>query len=583
MKGQESIARGLGLVQSSAKQPVQHIETVAILQECLLGKSGRLESTGARERRNSIFERDPEYLLVAASTSLADSMDTSYPLSATLDTSRDAPLKSRGITMLSSNGKTTSSSSMENGESSVPVLHAGAAPVMMQSALAPAIMDSSLLQSLQAGGLPTMMPSTAASLAAAAAAVPAVSAEAQQQQQLLWQQAFQQLASSNLAAAAATQPGFGQVSVPGQLQQPPPPQAVTQTAQPFLLPNQQAVGVAATTTASLPQMPAMPMHFFSALQAGQVQIQQAVPAVAMAPMNPAQPIHDYAGMKRHAHAPEAAAKPRAKKSKVEPLVVPSYSHEPSSVMSVHSDDGSDVFKDTMTPADYEKMTPAQRRRHERNLREQQRSYRISNQIKNLRTVLSESNIPFKPNKFSILVAIVEYIKQLQSRSIMLDSEHQKLIDTLRECNELVSSGQVPDDPSSSGGVEPSKNESADMMLVQGLDYSAVVDRCPYAIGVAALDGRVLSCNDAFEKLLGCSRDEMQQQSLFMLIRNHQELFEAMACLLKKSSAASEAGECTTDAEAESLFYWCGNIESLRGQQVSYYPTVSYRITVDQHH
>ena len=54
-------------------------------------------------------------------------------------------------------------------------------------------------------------------------------------------------------------------------------------------------------------------------------------------------------------------------------------------------------------AELEKMNPAERRRYERNLREQQRSYRISQQIKQLRDVLEESKIPFKPNKFSTSV------------------------------------------------------------------------------------------------------------------------------------------------------------------------------------
>jgi hypothetical protein len=32
---------------------------------------------------------------------------------------------------------------------------------------------------------------------------------------------------------------------------------------------------------------------------------------------------------------------------------------------------------------------------------------------------------------------------------------------------------------------------SDLLLVQGLDYSSVFENCPFAIGVAALDGRVI--------------------------------------------------------------------------------------------
>lgn len=68
-----------------------------------------------------------------------------------------------------------------------------------------------------------------------------------------------------------------------------------------------------------------------------------------------------------------------------------------------------------TEAELARMTPSERRRYDRNWREQQRSYRISQQIKELRDVLADSNVPYKPNKFSILISVTEYIKQLQSR------------------------------------------------------------------------------------------------------------------------------------------------------------------------
>eukprot|EP00957_Ditylum_brightwellii_P153489 11681359-Ditylum_brightwellii.AAC.1 len=94
------------------------------------------------------------------------------------------------------------------------------------------------------------------------------------------------------------------------------------------------------------------------------------------------------------------------------------------------------------PKDQHLMSAEDKRRYERNLREQQRSYKISQQIKELRTVLAESHIPFKPNKFSILLSVVEYIKQLQQRSIVLDNEHKKLIMTIQQTKEMVERGEV---------------------------------------------------------------------------------------------------------------------------------------------
>jgi PAS domain-containing protein len=185
--------------------------------------------------------------------------------------------------------------------------------------------------------------------------------------------------------------------------------------------------------------------------------------------------------------------------------------------------------------DLARMTPAERRRYERNLREQQRSYRISQQIKELRDILVDSKFPFKPNKYSILLSVVDYIKQLQSRAIMLDSEHSKLIKTIRETNDMVNTGTAPtstDESVNAASTADSGSES-DMLFVKGIDYRSVFDQCPAALGIAALDGRILECNVEFQTILGFPRqEEVLKQSLFNLVQNHQDIFRAMAQMLK---------------------------------------------------
>ncbi|KAL3924955.1 MAG: hypothetical protein SGILL_000728 [Bacillariaceae sp.] len=203
-------------------------------------------------------------------------------------------------------------------------------------------------------------------------------------------------------------------------------------------------------------------------------------------------------------------------------------------------------------SDLSKMTPAERRRYERNLREQQRSYRISQQIKELRDILVDSKFPFKPNKYSILLSVVDYIKQLQSRAIMLDTEHSKLIKTIRETNSMVNTGNLP---TSTDGESETVNAASttesgsdtEMLFVKGIDYQSVFDQCPAALGIAALDGRILECNAEFQTLLGFSqREDVLKQSLFNLVHNHQDIFRAMAQMLKtaeepSSSLLSESG------------------------------------------
>lgn len=223
-------------------------------------------------------------------------------------------------------------------------------------------------------------------------------------------------------------------------------------------------------------------------------------------------------------------------------------------------------------AELAKMTPAERRRYERNLREQQRSYRISQQIKELRDVLVENSIPYKPNKFAILMSVVDYIKQLQSRAIMLDAEHQKLIATINLTTEIIASGSAPATVSDSSDKDsysplPQGVSDEDMVMVRGINYESLLENCPVGMGVASLDGRVLACNPALEKLFGSSSSEMEQQSLFLFVRNHQDVFEAMADLLKRSSGASDTGVEGT-LKAPELLYWCGSVYNQSMQRVS---------------
>ena len=220
--------------------------------------------------------------------------------------------------------------------------------------------------------------------------------------------------------------------------------------------------------------------------------------------------------------------------------------------------------------DTSNMTPAERRRHERNLREQQRSYRISQQIKELREVLTESNVPFKPNKYSILLSVVDYIKQLQSRAIMLDAEHQKLITTIRQTNELVSSGATPcsvaeETDATNTATGSDSGSDNEMLFVQGLDYRSLFEQCPAALGIAALDGRILECNSEFNVLLRFKRDDLLKQSLFNLVRNHQDIFRAMAQMLKCAEEPMSLGD--TSDQAANNRHWSGPIVSKRDKQV----------------
>jgi len=220
--------------------------------------------------------------------------------------------------------------------------------------------------------------------------------------------------------------------------------------------------------------------------------------------------------------------------------------------------------------DLSNMTHAERRRHERNLREQQRSSKISQQVKELRDLLSDSNVPFKPNKYSILLNVVEYIKQLQGRAIMLDAEHKKLITTIRRTNEIVQSGNPPSSADETDATNLTGNSSSDpgseneMVFVQGLNYKSVFQQSPAALGVAALDGILLDCNGEFELLLGLPRESLLNNNLFNLVQNHEEMYRAMSKMLGPTDQAPLGlGRDSPSSAATTPTFWTGPVVSKR--------------------
>lgn len=236
----------------------------------------------------------------------------------------------------------------------------------------------------------------------------------------------------------------------------------------------------------------------------------------------------------------------------------------SPVPSSFSQDDFQAKPDIRKPANWSSLSAEEKRRYERNMREQQRSYQISQQIKELRGLLTESHIPFKPNKFSILLSVAEYIKQLQARAIMLDAEHRKLVTTIRQTRDMVSEGQTPEPEAE----EPEVVGNDDMLFVQGLNYREIFSQCSAALGVAALDGRIIDCNEELQTIFGCSREDLLSQSIFNLIERHDEVFKAMGDMLKSENEPTIASGMPEDQKAKPPVYWCGLVASKGNSKIT---------------
>lgn len=217
-----------------------------------------------------------------------------------------------------------------------------------------------------------------------------------------------------------------------------------------------------------------------------------------------------------------------------------------------------------------------RRRHDRNLREQRRSQKITNQIDQLREVLAAASVRFKPDKYSTLVSVVEYVKQLQRRSTMLDMEHKKLLDTITKTNEMVNAPYTGNSgaaaASTAGDANGSKPDSAvsgannngngvasggqgdiynddELVFVRNVDYKCIFERCGMPLAVASIDGRLMDCNQEFVKLTGYRRDELlpnepKQQQQSPAIVDH-ETFSPNA-IFPDGPASSNSNAVATD-------------------------------------
>lgn len=174
-------------------------------------------------------------------------------------------------------------------------------------------------------------------------------------------------------------------------------------------------------------------------------------------------------------------------------------------------------RDSFSYAVSEDESERERRRQDRNYREQQRSQQISNQIVVLRSLLGDAKVECKPDKYSTLTSVVEYVKTLQQKSSMLESEHKKLLDTITQTTKIMNSQYmtVQSDVTANNGLKDSGvdvvssvPEDDSQVYVQGIDYQTIFRSSPFALATTSIDGRFLDCSEGFEKLTRFSREEL---------------------------------------------------------------------------
>mmetsp|Transcript_33301 Transcript_33301/g.50238 ORF Transcript_33301/g.50238 Transcript_33301/m.50238 type:complete len:401 (+) Transcript_33301:198-1400(+) len=185
------------------------------------------------------------------------------------------------------------------------------------------------------------------------------------------------------------------------------------------------------------------------------------------------------------------------------------------------------------------------KREERNAREKERSFRIAQQITELRNLLSSGGIIVpKGTKSSVLTEAGNYIRQLQQQHYESEIEKQKLVKHIQ----MVSSGTLGMQPPSAAKVaaqngtwplgslgdvtqKPTIQQYHDLGL-QNADrtvdthaFKLVFDACPVGMAIASMGGAFVDCNTAFCQLSKYDRQELCSRTIFNLT-NRQDLEKA---------------------------------------------------------
>ncbi|GMH47338.1 hypothetical protein TrVE_jg10058 [Triparma verrucosa] len=211
-------------------------------------------------------------------------------------------------------------------------------------------------------------------------------------------------------------------------------------------------------------------------------------------------------------------------------------------------------KSNKTQAEIAMMSPDARRKYERNQREKQRSFKISKQIKDLQEVLTSLQIPYKNNKFSVLMSAVDFISEIQrenSNAVMHNAAMKNILVQANEFLKRLKEGGNDATDLTSNTTHPTTdlytNFTANMHRKTPLDYGYIFKNVAVPMGIAKPDGKIADCNDEFVSTTGYEREELLGKDISVVLddpidKSLQKMFseEGKRSLDESSSEGSPA-------------------------------------------
>lgn len=200
------------------------------------------------------------------------------------------------------------------------------------------------------------------------------------------------------------------------------------------------------------------------------------------------------------------------------------------------------------------------RREDRNLREKERSLKITQQIHELRGLLSMGGVIVpKGTKSTILTEAANYIRIIQQQAYRLEMDKAQLVQEVQRIgndaigekaayaiqhaaaqNGVSYMTNLPEtaDPQQSIG-SPSEQSSDNL---SDREYRCVFNSCSVGMAIATMGGSFIDCNQAFSQLSSYSKQELQAMTIFNITSREdlQGAFDMMSQLITPPTGVLDA-------------------------------------------
>lgn len=207
------------------------------------------------------------------------------------------------------------------------------------------------------------------------------------------------------------------------------------------------------------------------------------------------------------------------------------------------------------------------RREERNMREKERSLKITQQIHELRELLSMGGIIVpKGTKSTILTEAANYIRLLQQHQYRSEMDKAQLVQEVQRIGNgaigekaayairhaasqngvssmanLPEAGSVPD----AGAADPQHEGNPADPLTDSIgerEYRCVFNSCSVGMAIATMGGSFIDCNLAFTQLASYTKPELKAMTIFNITSREdlQGAFDMMSQLITPATGGLDA-------------------------------------------